>query len=605
MGFSLPFGQNFLSQGKSGDTAKNRPITTTNSFARVVVFHYKRQSFPAVNFGSFPKENDVFLQEVVVIEDEITSVNVSKQLGAAAGSFEVEMLPARNFKKMISPGDWALVYLYNGAHENIDPKNIPNENIVMVGNVDRIHRTRRRNEDSDKLETRFVISGRDHGKVFAETDLFFNPYIANSQNAKVIEAMLVTKGLLLSGSPDTLTNSILDVFISSSGAALTFGSLKGQKTEPINQWKIPRDLFNVLNKGSESFGTNLTSAQGFPTGAAGASSPTSIGDSLFRNVTKNLPGFKQRSFLTTRGNGNLWSLLEQNSNPMVNEMFTEIDRGPVSEGSKSGGPIRLAFFLRPRPNSPLFKFTPQANFVSSLNGAFTDLNEIAQNSAIVITQDQIQYDNLGKDGRTRFNMLWQTPKLTGDAKTNEYANVQPYIGTGPSLPMLDTASVQMYGLKKLQPDLDFAYETNSPNVGSVQLQKQFMNQVYDMHRFNHMYETGTISTNGLYVEIGRVLKVTSTKFPSLPPKLYYIEGYDHEWSFPNRWTTTMKVTRGQYETNGTKQASFIDSDEADDGLEDIEFTQSHLVKTNVPRGPTGSSSTGPSGFTFGGKEFKF
>jgi len=582
-------GISFSSQGKSeSGTSTGRPISSTTSYARLVIFHYIKQNFDLINFtGTTPSDNDVFATTTVVIEDEITSVNVSKSLHSSnpAGTFDIELLPSKNWKRLISPGDWALIYLYSGQSEKIDPKDIPNKNIVMIGNLDRISRSRNRNEETDRLETRYVISGRDFSKVFTDTDVFFNPYVANSANAGLLEALLVQRGLPYSGSPDTLVNKLIDVFLSKDGATFDIGSLKGKKTKPLNQWKIPRAVFDVIEKTSSeiSIPTELAGIGGFTTVATSASEPTSFGEFITRRIEDGLPGFKQRGFLSTRSNGSLWSLLVSNSNELVNEIFVELERAP-------NGSVKPAIYLRPRPNSPFFGSSKDKTgpYTDLLKGKFITLDQIVKKSAIEITTDQIQFDNLGKDGKSRFNMWWMRPKQLADGQSTEFANLQPYAGVGPSLPMVDTGSISRHGLKRTDQVLEFVYETNTKNQSQILLQKQFLNQFYDQSRFNHILETGTIETNGIFAEVGRVLKVKSA---GLPSKLYYIESYTHNWKFPNRWITKFSVTKGQYSLEESKGQPFIDVGPSDFGTDDLEVTNTSLTKTIVKRDSQGSSNT--------------
>jgi hypothetical protein len=119
--------------------------------------------------------------------------------------------------------------------------------------------------------------------------------------------------------------------------------------------------------------------------------------------------------------------------------------------------------------------------------------------------------------------------------------------------------------------------------------KSFLEQRYDQLAFHHLYETGTVETQGtLEARLGTVLRILPENYSesdtqqNTQAKLYYIEGYKHDWQFPNHWTTEWTLCCGQWES---KDRPFIDLSDDDAGQLDTDFDRTSLVKTNVPRGP--------------------
>ena len=118
-----------------------------------------------------------------------------------------------------------------------------------------------------------------------------------------------------------------------------------------------------------------------------------------------------------------------------------------------------------------------------------------------------------------------------------------------------------------------------PNNTSVELYRSFINQIYDLNAYNHLYETGSITSIGdSRAQLGTCLRIRSDFDDD--DRLYFVEGYSHTWTFPNQWETEWNVTHGQFdnETN-----PFIDIDESDGGQADNETNRRYLVKTNFSK----------------------
>ena len=152
MSIEFPFGTNiFEEKGGSDKTTTTRPLGDTQSFARVVIFHYVKQTFDLANYDPIGvSESDAYQTQISILEEELTSVDVNKDMNAISGNFQFEVLPTKNWKRAVAPGDWCLIYLYNKPAPKFTKDDIPNANIVMVGNVDRISRSRRKNENIGK-----------------------------------------------------------------------------------------------------------------------------------------------------------------------------------------------------------------------------------------------------------------------------------------------------------------------------------------------------------------------------------------------------------------------------------------------------------------------
>jgi hypothetical protein len=493
-----------------------------------------------------------------VIEAEIVSVRTQKNISASAGTFDVVLMPTKNWKALISPGDWIIIYLYNNKKDFGDSSDFirqvqvkaPNSNIIFLGNVDRISRTKQKDEATDKTIVRYRVGGRDFGKVFEQTDLWFDPYKAESQ-AAVLSSMLTTRGLPFSGDPTSLVSSITEVFLSPLGGT----AHGGKKTLSLNQWMVPYDLLITFFK------------------------VPSVGRPFFYDMLKfdffanSLPGYKDRSMISPKSNGSLWSMLKRNSNDVVNEMFVELRRDKE-------GAVEASLVLRPRPNSVFFK-----DAVGNLKGAYESLQKRAKKSGFTISPIDIIYEDLGKDDNTRANMVWLNSRQSAQTITNHYGNVAAIEHpTGIGLPMVQQESIDRYGLKRFEADLDFSYSTGtSQNTATVDafLYRSFIDQLYDQRAYLHCYDTGTLETPGdVRAEIGKVIRIQSDQ-EDKPSRIYYIEGYQHNWRFPGIWTTDYTLTMGQFDD---EQEPFIDLSSDDKGQIDDAADSVTLTQTIIDRG---------------------
>jgi hypothetical protein len=114
---------------------------------------------------------------------------------------------------------------------------------------------------------------------------------------------------------------------------------------------------------------------------------------------------------------------------------------------------------------------------------------------------------------------------------------------------------------------------------STELYNSFINLIYDLNIYNHLYETGSIVTTGdPLAQIGSCLRIKSDFDDD--DRLFFIEGYSHTWTYPNQWETEWNLTHGQFDN---KMNPFIDARDADGGQDDIETNKRYLVKTNLKK----------------------
>lgn len=561
------------------NTFLTRPTTKRTTYARVFYMHYKRQtnvfatSIKPHDFN--PLETEIGYME----PEDIRSCTISKSLGSPSGSFSIDLYPTYNWKATVSPGDWVIIYFYQAIgsksqdvkKKNSDDEvvNPPNDlvNGILIGNIDRIARIVEKDKENDKTILKYMVSGRNFGKVYEDTEIWFDPYVTN---ANLVDTSLRAAGLTITGSPDEQVKKIADIFLGRGSVPEGKGGPLGT-TDKLVQWQIPPILADVTSTPGE-----LAS------------------DMIGQDITSNLPGHKTRTMLTVGDSGPLWDFMKQNANMAVNELFCEEVRG-------ADGSFTPTLIMRPRPvQSPFFQaqFTGSINeglvgpsisdqSLSKLNGAYKSIQDHAKTNRIDISPSEIIYENLGRDGHSRFNLMSMNTRTDLDYFHSRHANVSP--SEKIANPLLQRDSINRWGARIHEYSNEYVDPAEKGTKADPDLWRGFFMQVYDQNFANHMYEAGTIETTGvLEAELGSILRILPqgdiNDIDGPQAKLYYIEGYEHRLAFPNTWTTVWTVSHGQFEIAGTaaltgKQKFFIDSSEDDFGQEDFDLNSVFIAKT--------------------------
>jgi len=526
-----------------------RSVASRSSFASVVYWHYKRQNLGAATglasaSDSAKLDTDAFTFETGQLEEEIASVRMNKSLDQSSGTFDLTLFPTTNWKAKLSPGDWIAIYIFD-EYEVKKGAQRGNTNLLMLGNIDRVSRTLSKNDDDDKIELRYTVSGRDFGKVFEDTDIWFDPY---TNQMSGLDVALRTAGLPLSGNPSDITKAAIDVFLGP-GAITNLG-----KTAGLGMWRVPKPVVTLF---------------GSQTGAS-----ANFYDLLRVNITPNLPGFKANQMLAPDDSNSLWELLKRGANSLVNDLYIEM----VKDSNRRSVPT---ITLRPRPVcSPALR----SSVKGTLGGAVQTLQELSSTSFLELSPAEIRFENMGKDDHSRFNLFWLYTTLKTDYMLSPSANLDLARGIGN--PTFQRQSIQRHGLRRLQQTLEFCYQEDARKKGvkvlgansNLNIFRAFMEQVYDMHSFNHLYDAGTIECTGVVeAEVGKALIIKPSRSGD-PEKIFLIEGYEHEWTFPNVWRTTFTLTHGQFKSTVSKNI-FIDLSEADGGQPDSLIDNVYIAKT--------------------------
>jgi hypothetical protein len=545
--------------------ANKRNIASRTSSVTIYYYHWTKENFGTstnVQSSSTQSFNIAASERYVTgrIEGDIENCTISKNIEHPSATFNFTLFPTKNWKRELSPGDWILVYFNSSITEDAEfglDSPTSTKNLVLIGNIDRIARVIQKDEESDTTTLRYQISGRNFGKVFEQTDIWYDPY---SIQVKTLDVALRTSGLEIVGSPDEQVNLLLDTFLGEGG------QFNDKRTTPLKQWFLPRGILSL-------FGSS--SANGY------------FNDILEREIKEDLPGYKPRSMLTPESNGSLWEVIKRSCNDLVNEVYLE-------EVRKSDGSVVPMIVMKPRPfQTPFFNARASSDsqfgsedfkIRSALKGAYKSLQEYSKESYVEILQSEIIYENLGRDDHSRINMLFFNTTLNRQYILSPSSN----LGSANTIsnPVFTRPSIMRHGLRRMDALLEYCHSERDSVSGAssnnIELFKAFATQLYDMNYVNHLYEQGTIECTGvLEAELGKVLVVKGKN--TEPKKIYFIEGYEHKWQYPNLWTTIFTVSKGQFRHDGLENPLniFIDVSKDDFGFPDSGLDFTYIAKTDA------------------------
>lgn len=373
---------------------------------------------------------------------------------------------------------------------------------TMRGMVDEV---RRAGEVSGEGVTTalYTITGRDFGKVWSLTPIWFNKYIDSDnppENVAGAAAMRVFTSLGLGGSVTDVIQKYL------------FGFLEELVNVGRANWQLPADMKGI---GETAFIKNID---------------TDV--SKFTNTPPRVA--IAANFLDPDG-ANAWAMAQEWGDPVFVELFTDLIGSAStfnnSEDQFLSDNATMAIIIRDRPfptvelgiNSPWFGLP-----------------------TVEVPREDIVNDDLGRGGTERFNAFFVSPQV-----------LQEFMGSSAievTAPLWDKDDMLQHGFRRF--DINSRYTLDVIQAGAsatedslLTLTKLQRAQVRDWYCMNPYLYNGPIKTarGVLNARIGKRLKI-----PGLIPEedfTAYIESVGHDWVFGESIKTTLGLTRGWFGTD--------------------------------------------------------
>jgi hypothetical protein len=467
-----------------------------NSGAEVTI--YTQDGDPIVAHGGRAIE---FLGRRTEDENPIlVQVTTSKALGEPSGTFTVVAKPGRNTKDSqdlfdkILDDDWVdIIFTRHGRQWH-----------VMRGLIDDVRESTVIAGDG-ATSVAYIITGRDFGKIWELTPIWFSPQIAENINGHVTAKVFTTRAdlegsgviskKLILGSPEAAVRGYL------------FGFLEELGGLGRANWKLPPIM-------SEVTGTSFVQS-------------TYYMNDDFLNIPERV-GIDP-SFITAEGT--LWDLAKQWSDPLFTELY--VDLMAIHQGTPQ--------YIVPGEETPLgtmgmtviFRDKPFPMVGGSINLPIGKDSAWFQLPLFTIPREAIVSKNVGRSGMERFNAFFVNAPLrmeeVGSANFDLIA------------PLWDKDDILRHGLRRF--DAQSNYKAKDTNIRNMTNEQRAI--IRDWYAINPYLLSGTID---LAIGLPDIRIGVRARIPGISGSeqddTYYVEQVSHSWALKPGIRTSLGVTRG-------------------------------------------------------------
>lgn len=426
---------------------------------------------------------------IVPYDGVVSSVSWTKTLGGT-GNFSIE-IKTRNpdlFLRGLNDDDW--VDITFTQHDK--------KFHTVRGLIDTIREPKTVNQGAT-VKT-IVISGRDFGKVWDTTPIFFNMWIGEGVGG----------------------GSVINRFASNDAI---FGNVA--KT-------VKAFLFAFL----QELGENANARWAIPSGVPGITSSSS-NIKFFRDCVKYIsnkytdqpnrtafhPGFLDPEVWT---DSHLWDLVKEWSDPSFCELYMDLVN---SSGNQPGEGEELlpdqssmAVIVRDKPFLSSVALDSKGVLVPMVSSPWFGL------PLYTVRRQEIGNDNVGRGGEERFNAYF-----VKNAATNEFS--------GPNIdltkPLWFPSDIARRGIRRMNVTSNY-HETNSDNNSMIDMQRKLLRDWYGL---NPYFNNGSLSLGHFRpdIRIGSRIRIPGNSPDEC--ETYYLEGLTQQWSLGSG-RTSLTVTRG-------------------------------------------------------------
>lgn len=402
--------------------------------------------------------------ESFVVRDEILSLKTSKSK-SGSGRWTAILAGSSNFNSKVHPGCWVAIYISNQRLEGKGGNSL-DSGLKMIGIVRSVRRIESTEPSSGIRSVKFVIVGEDLHAAF-EAPIYINSGLASQDDSDTVLSLIgkflpPTQG----GYKFRKPNEIIRAFLT---LVFTGGRQKDIKPEELRaligySFTVPNILNNYIYGVSKD--TNFLWFCKYLT------------PNDFYGVTAVPPEIS--------GVVTIWSLLKSFSNPMINEIFSEIMPHKVS-GEKAYT-LQPSILLRPIP------FSKTKLHSSSLNFSWAKFTKQEPDNIykLYVSKQIEEYEiielNHGKNDSERFNFFLVTPPMNSNDGWKEKADLNKLITDRGLKGLADNVSVSRYGLRPYVNSTIYRPEDNDITM--------FNRIVKDMWLGAHLYDNGVVAIPG-------------------------------------------------------------------------------------------------------------
>lgn len=326
------------------------------------------------------------------------SIQTSKTKSQPDGQFNLVLAPSKNWTSTLTAGSWCVLLMSNEPINETDLKKANKDHVKMIGRIETV-RCETSVNDEGARQTLYYISGVDWGYIF-NSILYIDNLIASQsspQDQRNDVALALRNALFgKKGSPEKFyvyenLMSIMNVMGQNLAGFTKVEGEVGRLAKTIYEFEFPTGIFKYFS---------FVDAVGKPVTAKSVNRAISLIHGSLHGVDMYAPANESVGFLdpfSFSGSHSLWQIMLENSNPALNEMFTDMQWSDNSA-------LRLGLYSRIRPFS-YKNFNPQAGKKGTLKSyfQFVKKHEIDPVDVIAI--------NAGTNWRDKFNFIEIKPQF--------------------------------------------------------------------------------------------------------------------------------------------------------------------------------------------------
>lgn len=383
--------------------AKKAQYKIKTPHAAVLVWNYNdRIGTPDGAYNSTgvkdPQGTEKYELPVIVSTLSCVSIQTNKAKGQPDGSFNLVLAPFKNWTSTLTAGSWCVILMSNEPITENDLKKANKNQVKMLGRIESV-RCETSVNDEGARQTLYYVSGVDWGHIF-NSQLYVDNLLAapNDPVSQGNSAAVALRNSLFGkeGSPQSfvvaqnLTN-ILDIMGKNLAGYTEAGKEIGRLSNSIYEFEIPSPLakyFSFLDpKDKKVTSKSINKVITLQTGSL-------INKDLYKDMGEAV-GFIDPFSL--QGSHTLWQILMENSNPVLNEMFTDFRWNDDST-------VQLTLYNRIKPFA--YKgFKPAPGGSNTLKSYFQYLKTHQ------LANDEVISVNAGTNWRDKFNFIEIKPEF--------------------------------------------------------------------------------------------------------------------------------------------------------------------------------------------------
>lgn len=522
------------------------PIRVRTPHAAVLIWNYKNR------IGSLPTGDIDSVEPVFISTVSCVSMRTSKSKSDPQGTFQLVLAPNRNWVSMITPGSWCAILMSNKPITALDKTTVDPSKLKMIGKIDTVRVDTKVNPQDGARTTLYYVSGVDWGHVFNNIIYIDNNLAAASDPVNLGNSAAIAIQKLLFGEKGTpkrfSTSENIKALMGIFGKELSGFTAAGNKinllANAVYNFNIPKEVSLYLR---------LQNSSGLPIPPLNINSAIKLVNGALQTTEDNYKDTQESyGFLnpfSLQGAHSFWQVLQENSNPVVNEMIAEMRPGTLG--------TQLILYNRIKPFA--IKGSASALALAAIPGGLKVMSFFQNIKTHTLDPMTITSINAGTNWKDKYNFAEIKPQFT-DERILE-ASLKIYTQTFDQLAFNREGFRPLIYSAKYLPGL--FYESPSLVTAAWTEIKGWVTALRAWYFDTHKMLNGTVTLTGIdgYIAVGDNIKfdaklvnpnknfnIGQFALPFQANVLAHVENVSHGFSIKDdgsrEYTTTIQFVRG-------------------------------------------------------------